>query len=196
MPYDFMNPNGMDTYDPNDPTNVVGKYGLNQARRPWNLGNSGGGALGPPGSALGRMGSALNIPGGFGPMSAIGSALAPAAQAISPAGQAASAIGGAASGAAGAGSLLSKLGGGPGIGQAVIASGLPQMIFGKKTGGTLGNIGSGIMTGMPGGPWGMAAGGAAGLLSSMLSGKGGGQRQGPPMPVSQASGNPMDYYGG
>lgn len=180
LPYGFDN-SSLDLMPSFDPLNVKDKIttmAMNRAGSAWNLGNSGGSALGSPGSALGAPGSALGGSGSF-----FGGGAGAAGAGANAGRFSLSGVKGAedlALKTPGAGFQFSSLAGL--IPQAALATGLPQAIFGRYTGNILGQGASGALTGMAmGGPVGAAVGGGVGALGSAITGKQGQQR--PPMQV-------------
>lgn len=162
------------------------------SNNPWLIQNAPGAALGRVGSALGAPGSAL---GGAPNMFNASLGAAPTTLGAGAGGTAGAAGNFSLTGAKGAQDLALKA---PGSGfnfssfagmipQAALATGLPQAIFGRTAGNALGQGASGALTGMAmGGPVGAGVGGGLGLLTSLASGKQGGQRPGMPVPVTQA----------
>lgn len=177
LPYGFDNSSLdlMPSFDPNNIKDKITTMAMNRAGGAWNLGNSGGSALGSPGSALGAPGPAL---GGSGSFFGGGAGAAGGAGKFSLSG-----VKGAedlALKSPASGFQFSSLAGM--IPQAALATGLPQAIFGRYTGNILGQGASGALTGMAmGGPVGAAVGGGVGAIGSALTGKQGQQR--PPMQV-------------
>ena len=184
-----------------DPMNVKDKFttmSMNTANKPWNLANSGGGALGKPGSALGAPGSALRSNKPTLDYDLFSSALNPGGGTSNLAQQGTRF--GLDLGSKSASNLglqtqdPSKFSWGSiasAIPSMVLNSGAPQALFGNYAGNILSQGAGGAMTGAAiGGLPGAAIGGGIGAIGSALTGV----PKKKPANIPMASADPNSFY--